>query len=308
MAINSDSGQEEPGLFAGVADWPHIDEIFAARSLSILAAGGIPAWRGAGGRPGYDGRLSFGAVSSPALEIFQELTETGGFLWADDVGVTWAVRFAHNGDHDLHSAFAVIFRGCVGAIDSRRRRPAIRRLKTQVARCSQPARSWDDADRAKYGSLTRALYSLRLVDGAEQILGHLQHHAGNDGAGHVLLSVEELISLVKPAAEETWRAPTVNELAAMLGAAMRFEIARLRLGSLGWNPRVICQSAAITDVELIGGAAFRIRISPWFGEVAAAFARAVSLRNTRRAQRRIARLAASPAIRIGQDHCVAAGR
>lgn len=92
VRADNDPGRWGPGLFAGVADWPHIDEMFAAKSLSILAAGGFSSWLGMGGRPGYDGRLSFGAVSSPALQIVQELADTfGGFLWTDDAGASWAV-------------------------------------------------------------------------------------------------------------------------------------------------------------------------------------------------------------------------
>jgi hypothetical protein len=204
IAFNSHPAPVDCGLFAGVADWPPIDEVFAARSLSILASGGISAWYGAGGRRGYDGRLGFGAVSSPALEIVKELADTfGGFRWTDDAGATWAVRFAHDEGHDPdRRTFAVTYRGCVWVIDSKRRRPALHALRTQVARCSQPARSWDDADRAKYGLLTRALHSLRLVDGAERILIHLQHHAEVEQVSHVLLSAEELGSVVKPADEE----------------------------------------------------------------------------------------------------------
>ena len=118
-------GPKKLGVFAGVADWPHIDEVFAGRSLSILASGGISTWYGMGGRRGYDGRLSFGAISSPALEIVQELAETfSGFQWTDDAGMTWAVRFAHDEGHDPdRSASALTYRGCVWVIDSKRRRP-----------------------------------------------------------------------------------------------------------------------------------------------------------------------------------------
>ena len=159
IALNSDPAPVDCGLFVGVADWPHIDEVFAARSVGILASGGISSWYGAGGRCGYDGRLGFGADSSPALEIVRELANTfGGFRWTDDAGATWAVRFARGGGHDPDRlAFAVTYRGCVWAIDSERRRPVLQTLITRIASCSRPARSWDDSDRAEYGCLTRAI-------------------------------------------------------------------------------------------------------------------------------------------------------
>jgi hypothetical protein len=300
IALNSDPAPVDRGLFAGVADFPSIDEVFAARSLSILASNGISAWYGAGGRRGYDGRLSFGAISSPALEIVQDLADTScGFRWTDDAGATWAVRFAHDQDHDTdRSAFAVTYRGSAWVIDSRRWRPALQTLRAQVAGCSQPARSWDDADRSRYSSLTRALHSLRLVDGAERILGYLLQRADGKPLGHVLLSVEELESVLASTDAEPHSTPAVGDPAAMLRATMGFEIARLQLGSLGWNPHVIHQSAAVTEVELIGSESFRICVSPLFGEVAATFARAVNLRNARRAQQKIARLAKSVKILI----------
>ena len=293
VAVNGDLSHEESGLFAGVADWPHIDEMFASRSLSILASSGISTWYGAGGCRGYDGRLGFGAVSSPALEIVRELADTsGGFQWTDDAGVTWAVRFADDGRDPDHPAFAVNYRGSVLAIDAQRWRPALQTLKTQVAHCSRPGRFWDDADRAKYASLARALRSVYLADGAVKILEYF-HQIGAAQAGHVLVSTEELAAAVKPDDEETRPAPSGDDLAAMLRATMGFQIARLKLGTLGWNPGVIHQSAAISDVELCGDQAFRIHVAPMFLEVAAAFFQAVHPPRTQTAKQNVEGLARS---------------
>ena len=84
IARDSHQGPVERSLFVGIADWRHIGEAFRTRAWSILVGGGISAWFGAGGRCGYDGRLGFGAVSSPALEIVKELAATcQGFWWTD---------------------------------------------------------------------------------------------------------------------------------------------------------------------------------------------------------------------------------
>ena len=58
--------------------------------------------------------------------------------------------------------------------------------------------------------------------------------------------------------QEAPRVLTVNELSAMLRATMGFEIAQIQLGSLGWNPRVIRQSAVVSEVEMIGNETFRV--------------------------------------------------
>jgi hypothetical protein len=290
-------GQDQ---FAGVSDWPDIDELFAARSLSILAGGGISAWYGSGGRRGHDGRLGFGAVSSPALEIIRELAAmSGGFRWTDDVGATWAVRFVPGGSDDPdHSAVAMTYRGCVWPMDSRRRGPTLRTLKAQAAGCTRLIRSWNDADRARFGSLSRAVYSLRLVEGVERMLGYLvQHgHGGHDGC--ILLSAEEMGAAVRQDADQ---GVTINELAAVLRATMGFEIAQLHLGHLGWNPRFVRQSAAVTEVQQISDEAFRIRVSPMFNEVMSAFSRKAGPPKACLIPTRIARLAQTSAIVISQE-------
>jgi hypothetical protein len=303
VAIKGDSGCENRGLFAGVADWPDIDQVFLEWSLRILARGGISAWNGMGGRRGFDGRLGFGAVSSPALEIVGKLAETsGGFRWADDAGLTWAVRFAEDDGHDPDRlAFAVTYRGRVWTIDAQRRGPALQALGIQIKICSQPGRFWDNADRARYGGLSRALRGLRLVDGAERILSHLQQRTDDEQAGYVLLSAEEIAGVLRPTDGVDRSNPTVNELGAMLRATTGFEIAQLRLGRLGWNPRILRQAAAVADVEQVGAEAFRVRVAPLFHEVVAAFVKAVNPQQAKRSPRRAARLDEIPAILVGQE-------
>lgn len=104
--------------FAGAASWPHIDELFAARSLDILATASISGWYGAGGCRRPNGRLSFETISSPAHEIVRELARTcDGFRWTDDADVTWAVRFADNEGFDsARSALAVSYRKTSGQL------------------------------------------------------------------------------------------------------------------------------------------------------------------------------------------------
>ena len=284
-----DSRRRTPGLFAGVADWPDIDDLFTRRSLSILASDGFSAWHEAGGRHGYDGLPGFGAISGPALTIVQDLADTfGGFRWTDDAGTAWAVRFADDaGDNSDRMAFAVSYGESAWVIDRWQRDRMMQALRTELAACSGLAPSWNNADRARCGFFSRALHRLRLVDDAEQVLRYLVQQAHVEQGGAIVLSAAEIEAARKADNEEARPNPTISELTAVLRATLGFEIARLRLGSLGWNPRFVQQSAAVTSLEQVGDETFRIGLSPWFSVIAAAFARAVNPRNTRRSLRRV---------------------
>lgn len=144
-------------------------------------------------------------------------------------------------------------------------------LRAKVACCSQPARFWDDADRARYCSLCRVLRSLCFADGAVRILDYLLHQTGVWQAGRVVLSAKDLAVALSLRQEDAGSASTVDEMATVLRDTLRFHVAQLKIGLLGWDPRILRQSAVITDIEIPNDQTFQIHVSPLFGEVAAAF-------------------------------------
>ena len=273
-----------PPLFTGVARWPHVDDIFAVRSLSILADGGISAWFGSGGCRGYDGRLGFGPVSSPALEIMQDFSATHpGFRWTDAAGATWAVRFADRfkpGRQGL--AYAASYGGSAWVLDPDVRQAVMTVLDAQVVACDRPARQWDDADRARFARLAQALYRLRLVEGASRLLLCLRRRFEEGQERDVLLNLEEIEAATRWGALMTSLDQPANDPVAVLHATMGLEIARVRLGDLGWDPRIESRSAAVAHVDQCGQDVYRVHVAPLLVEAANHFGQPFELSPTMR--------------------------
>ncbi len=66
-------------------------------------------------------------------------------------------------------------------------------------------------------------------------------------------------------------APDADEVWAAVCSATAFQVAELRLGGLGWDPRVLGRSAVVNEVERIGPETFRLRLSRRWQQVVAAF-------------------------------------
>jgi len=260
------------GLFRGVSRWPRIDDIFAASSAAILATCGITAWGGMGGCVRFDGRLGFGPVSSPALEIMADIASVhGGFHWTDDAGTTWAVRNGNENDRP-GSAFAVTFRGAADVIDAEARDAAVPGLDSQLD-AIQSKRPWNDDDRAEYIRLVQARNELRLVDGAEQILAQLGRRVQSDGSAR--LSAEHCVpgGNDRPGPDPAERPG--GEWVAMLNATLGFEVAQLRLGTTGWSPQIEYRSAAVLEIEQCDARSYRLRVSSGLADAISRFGRQI---------------------------------
>jgi hypothetical protein len=251
---------------AGVANWPSIDALMHDRSLAMIAGQGISAWLGFGGRMRGDGLLSFGSVSDVASRVLAERRASrDGFLRTDSDGVTWAVLPAHPDENDPgRQAYALSWSGCAWPLDSQARWWAIRRLETRMARASRPGRVWTQADRVSYARWARTCRQLRLVDLAMRLLAAL-----GDRQGCVEFTVADLDWSLSPAATDD-ATPNVAEVWAAACATTALQVAELRLGSLGWDPRVVRQATAVSEVERIGPETFGLQVSPiWSRAVAA---------------------------------------
>jgi hypothetical protein len=261
--------QAEPTeWFAGTADWPCIDALMHDRSLAMIATKGIPAWLGFGGLLRDDGLLSFGSASNPALKILNEqCASPGGILWTDGSGTTWAVCPSRPApDNTDRPAFACSWHGNAWLFGSGARRWAIRRLETRMTRARRPGRAWSQADRLSYARWARTSRQLRLVDLAMRLLAAL-----GDRQGCVEFTVADLDWSLSPAATDD-ATPNVAEVWAAACATTALQVAELRLGQLGFDPRVVRQSVAVTQAFRVSADSFELQISDLWSAAVAAFA------------------------------------
>ena len=253
---------------AGVANWPSIDALMHDRSMSMIATQGISTWMCRGGRMRDDGLLSFTSVSSPALQILNErCASPDGILWTDTSGATWAVCPSRPApDNTDRPAFACSWHGNAWLFDSGARRWAIQRLETRMTRARRPGRAWSQADRVSYAHWARARRQLRLVDLAMRLLAAL-----GDRQGCVEFTVADLDWSLSPAAMDD-ATPDVDEVWAAVCATTALQVAELRLGQLGWDPRLVRQSVAVSEASRITPDSFELQISDLWCETIAAFA------------------------------------
>ena len=253
-------------FLAGVADWPSIDALMHHRSLAMIAAHGIPAWLGFGGRMRGDGLLSFGSVSDVGRRILNEQSVSAqGFLRTDASGASWAVLPVQSGPGEAERpAFAVSWNGAAWPLDLQARQSALQDLKTHMARLCRPGRAWSQVNRGNYADWSRTCRQLRLVGLAMRLLEAL-----GDKQDQIEISLADggwsLLATARhdpvPDADEVWSA---------ICSATEIRVAELRLGQVGWDPRVVSQAAAVSEAERIGPETFGLRLSRlWCRAVAA---------------------------------------
>jgi hypothetical protein len=259
-----DSDDRDPlELLAGAADWPSVDAALASRSMSMMSVLGIPAWCSRGGSMRLDGTLSFGSLSGAALRVVRGLCEQcRGFRSTDDLGATWLVIPSRT--HSVKSGVTAIGLSWYGSgwpLDPDARGRAIRDLKDRMATLKRPGRKWSEEQRATYACQARALRRLRSTDLAAHILARLR-----DLQEVFRLDVGDVNSWALPTDGETPR--DAAEIWDALRAAMQLHIAELLLGDMGWEPRLTCQSPAVTSATQTSPDRFRVEISPlWYRAV-----------------------------------------
>jgi hypothetical protein len=253
--------------FAGVANWPNIDASFQAESLAVIATHGIPSWVGRGGVMRDDGRLSFGAWSSIALEILREFWESAaGFHWVDDEGTDWAVVPCPSGRGDSKRvAFAMSWHRSGWLLDRRARRRAIGELLWGLNALDRRGRTWSAEDRAVQSQLARVLRRLQRADFAIPLLVALSGRYGTI----------EITAVDLQRGVARFAAPTpslsFDEIWAATCSLAVLQIAELRFGRWGWDPQIVRQSAAVTDLARISGESSEFQIAPLWRDAVVAF-------------------------------------
>jgi hypothetical protein len=267
--VGDDVLQAEPTeWFAGAAALPNIHSLFEARSLAALAAQGIQRWLGCGGLMGCDGRLSFSPVSSLGFEVLGELLAANrGFHWLDDTGGSWLVLCSQVGPRDSsRTAFALSWYGQSRLFDPRARHRAIEALETRLATVARPGRRWTAMERTIYGRWAHALRRLQLADIAMQILAAVGGRSGAvefKAAGVECAAVLGATDSIPLSGDETGDA---------IRSTTELRIARLSLAPLGWQPRIIQQTSAVTETNRVSADSFRLQMSVLWSEMITAFA------------------------------------
>ena len=250
--------QAEPTEWlAGTAALPNVHSLFEERSLAALAAQGIQRWLGRGGLMQHDGRLGFAPISSLGIEVLSELLAANrGFHCVDGIGSSWLVLHPHPAPSDSsRTAFALSWYRQSWLLDPQARFQAIEVLESRLAAVVRPGRRWTARERAIYAGWSQGLRRLQLAEVGMQIMMAL-----SDRAGSVELAAEDVERIAVAAAFD--RAPlSADDIWDAIRAATELQIVELRLGRLGWDPRVIRQSAAARGVERIGPEVFELELS-----------------------------------------------
>ena len=229
----------------------------------MIADRGIPAWYGAGGVMQADGRLSFG----PTFESRSgNRSQVVRFTPADSAGSTigeqagWLsprspILMTRIGE--LSPSAGPARRGCWIPW------PGVERFEPERL-------NWHSAivwgvhgrrsDRAAYAARVWLLRRLQLLDIVMHILADLC-----DQPGDVEFTAVDLKELAASSVTDD-PAPTADELWDALCIASQLQIAELRLGPCGWDPRVIQQSAVVTDVERVDLQTFGLHLSPLWSQ------------------------------------------
>ena len=82
----------------------------------------------------------------------------------------------------------------------------------------------------------------------------------------VLLGLEEIKAATRWGEHRTPLGQPANDLVAVLHVIMGLEIARIRLGDLGWDPRIESRSTAVAYVDQCSPDVYRVHVSPLLGE------------------------------------------
>ena len=100
--------------FQGIASYPWLDEALANRSARVLQKLGNDDWVKAGGILDANGQPYCKRSSVIACYVVNKIAKgSGGLLWKDSQGISWAVRLAkdHRGDGNHFHAFCVNWGG-----------------------------------------------------------------------------------------------------------------------------------------------------------------------------------------------------
>lgn len=233
--------------FRGIAGWPTLDEVLQAYSGEFLASHGQAAWVAAGGERTHDGTTTCRHVSLMAVEAVQRaVARSGGLLWQDLDGVTWAVRLVPSPGEgrDRFFGFSISWNGSALNLDPAARNRYARALR-KVIEAPAPG-----VAQARQGLIETAR-QMRLYTPAEQMLWAIHQAVMTQRCSTVLLPDVLLGQYIWGGDRASWPQDWRGELMAILKSLMLLRSEVLRLSPSQWKPRVGAASVAVAHVQLL---------------------------------------------------------
>lgn len=257
-------------LFVGIAEWPLVNDLLTDQACALLHAGGLAAWRGAGGRPAADGLPGFGRFSSPALALITDLLAAGrGFRWRDDVGGVWVVRGVRVVDAEAPIALAVTYPDGASLLDPDLRETLLTELADELDRLRSPRRGWTPQENEQFARLRRVQCRWQALSQSVAGLPMLARLARRDDQ-HLEVSADDWPVLLQAGSEADEFEPGLQRISAGLEAATSIRCGLLRLSTTGWDPRWLHLSSAVESVTHNGQSNY-VRASPLLSRVVDTF-------------------------------------
>lgn len=243
--------------FAGIAEWPWLDEAMRERSKTLLEEVGEDAWREQGGT--FDSRTgepTFRRTAPAVASIVQEIaTDEGGLIYTDDRGMSWAVRLlpSPGQSNDVRIGLGFSWHGSPLALDPVSREQVLELIESQPT--LQPA----DSREITRDGLAQLANSLRLYSRAEQLLWMIYRAVREQRRSVVVLPDEALALAIwgGHARPKNWRQDIFDTLTSLSG----LRVEQLAITRGGWRPRLDMHSVAVAGVQRLdpgpGGACER---------------------------------------------------
>ncbi|MCA9124737.1 MAG: helix-turn-helix transcriptional regulator [Planctomycetaceae bacterium] len=237
---------EHRSPFQGIASYPWLDEALANHSARVLRKMGEDEWVKAGGILDTNGQPYCKRSSLIAQYVVSKLAEgSGGLLWRDNQGISWAVRLAkdHRGDGKQYHAFCVNWGGNPLLLDQEARRKIEADANDQLPKL-------DDADRSLSSQgLQTVTRNLRLFDRGEQLLWLIHATVLSQRSSVITLPDIQCGEVIWGGDRQKWPQNWRREIIHILRSLMHIRTERLVIGKNGWNPRFGAESVAVAHIE-----------------------------------------------------------
>ena len=235
--------------FQGLSSWPWLDEALAAESKRPAEfSGREKRERATGDTLNRQGR-PYCTMSSPlATEVVERLaTDPGGLLWMDEMGCAWAVKLGKASplDQSQRFGFAITWGGNAILLDHGARDDCGQRLG-----CRIEASSGDERQAGRH-NLARLAQRLRLFNRAEQLLWAIHLSVLRQRRSTVLLPDVLLGQIIWGGNRNNWPRDWRGDIMQTLISLTYLRTEVLRLGGVGWKPRLGAHSVGVTHVELL---------------------------------------------------------
>jgi hypothetical protein len=228
--------------FAGVANWPWLEDVIAQQSRKLLDKVGDEMWQRAGGRiDEQTGEPTFRKNARVVSEIVRKLADKyGGMLYRDKRGVGWAVRLlpGPGNEREIRLGLGVTWFGNPRLADPEARDDSLKAVQNKLESTGP------DEDRRRLEQLADLM---RLYNRAEQLLWLIYDAVRKQRSSVVVLPDEKLAGAIwgghnRP---RNWRQHIYEALTSLSGLA----IEQLHVTRGGWSPRLDMKSIAVASVK-----------------------------------------------------------